>query len=183
MRDRARPLIIGVLLGALSTLGMATAASPARQADLLLSEARLELAEARSLVNAAAHSPGARQRLQERLGALDGTLSSLDRTLDVLQEPPAPVAVSAGELRQIQGAVAAESFSDDRLEVLRDAARGRHFTTAQVIALMDLFSFSDDKIDAAALLYPSVVDPQSWYTVYGSLTFSGDKAALRARTR
>ena len=183
MKARISSVLFGALIGIIGTVGMATASSPARQADRLISEARVELAEAQSLVRAAGHSSHARRQLQESLSDLNGTLTQLDRTVDAMQGPPPPRVVSSGELSRIQGAIRSESFSDDKLAVLRDASRGRQFTSAQVRGLMDLFAFSDDKVDAAVILYPKVVDQQNWYTVYGALTFSSDKDALRARTR
>lgn len=176
------PLLTGILLGVLGTIGVATASSPSLQAALLVDEARQELSQARALVHASAHSASARQRLQERLRALDQTLFELDQTVEALQGPPALSRVSSAELHQIRLAIDAESFSDDQLEVLRRAARGRAFTTAQVVQIMDLFAFGDDKVEAAAMLYETVVDPEQWYLVYPALSFSSDKSALRART-
>lgn len=180
MPSSIRTLIVGAFLGALSTLGMATAASPARHAEQLIDEARMELAEAQSLVDAAAHSQSARSRLRSSLSDLDGTLRTLDRTLD---GPTGPQVVSSQDLSRIRSSIAAESFSDDRLAILRDASRGRYFTSAQVLSMMELFSFSDDKVEAAVILFPRVVDQQNWYTVYSGLTFSSDKDRLRAQTR
>ncbi|MFT4977699.1 MAG: hypothetical protein ACI8S6_003606 [Myxococcota bacterium] len=177
-----RTLLLGAALGAISSLGVAAATSPARQADLLVSEARMELAELQALIPAAQHSRSAHLRLQSKADALDGTLRSLDRTVAQLQGPPPPRVTSSDELGRIESAIARESFSDDRLAVLRSASEGRRFTSTQVRRLMDQFTFSDDKIAAAVLLFPKVVDQQNWYTVYSALTFGSDKAELRQRT-
>ena len=55
-----------------------------------------------------------------------------------------------------------EAFGDGKIAILRDASRGRAFTTGQVARIMDDFVFDDDKVDAAALLYPQVSDPWNW---------------------
>jgi len=177
-----RTLLLGMTLGALSTIGVAAATSPARQADRLVSEARMELAEIQALIPAALHSRSAYRQLAMEADNLDLTLSRLDRTVDQLQAPPAPRVVSSSELARIESSIARESFSDDKLSVLRSAASGRRFTSAQVRSVMGQFSFSDDKVAAATMLFPHVVDQNNWYTVYGALTFSSDKADLRRRT-
>ena len=182
MLRSARTLLLGAVLGALSTLGVAAATSPARQADMLVSEARMELAELQALIPAALHSRSAYNRLQSKANQLDGTLTSLDRTVDQLQAPAAPRVTSSADMDRIVASIARESFSDDKLSVLRSASQGRRFTSSQVRRVMDQFTFSDDKIDAASMLFPRVVDQQNWYTVYSSLTFGSDKAELRRRT-
>jgi hypothetical protein len=94
--------------------------------------------------------------------------------------PPAlPRAVSPPDLARIRSAVKAASFSADKLETLQSAARGRHFTARQIRDVMGWFDFGKDKVQAAALLRPLVVDPENWFEVYGALSFESDKRALR----
>ncbi|MFT5683546.1 MAG: hypothetical protein ACI8RZ_004478 [Myxococcota bacterium] len=175
-------VILSFLLGAVFSFGAAEATSTARQLDRLVDEVHEDIDDLRSLVNTAGSQQG-RQRMFREINDLEGSVFELEAALSASYGPQQPVATSPQELARIRGAVAAESFSDDQLAVLQAASHGRRFTAAQVMTLMSQFSFSDDRIDAAVMLYPQVVDPQNWYTVYGALTFSSDKAKLRQLTR
>ena len=175
-------LVGGIFIGILSTIGVATATNHVGQANRLVTEARAELAEIQSMIPAAYRNPSVLRRIEAESNELSRTLASLDRTVDNMRAPTAPRVVSSSELTQIERSIDRESFSDDQLAVLRSASRGRHFTSSQVIRLMNGFSFDDDKVEAAVILFPRVIDQQNWYTVYGGLTFSSDKTALRRRT-
>lgn len=95
--------------------------------------------------------------------------------------PPGPLVTAPDELARIQGAIEQASFSKDKLAVLRSASRERAFTSEQVLTLVRGFSFGNDKVEAAALLHPKVVDPENWYVVYGAFDFESDKRKLRQR--
>ena len=90
---------------------------------------------------------------------------------------------SPQELNQILKALEAESFSDSRLEALSSAKTGRTFTVSQVKSIVAVFSFGDDKVDAAAMLFDHVSDPENWFAVYDSLPFDSDRKDLRKRTQ
>jgi hypothetical protein len=99
---------------------------------------------------------------------------------------PAPVAtcepMPAGRFSAVIGAMGQESFSDGKHRVLQDAAYGAWFSVAQVKQAMAQFPFDDDKVEAAAALYPQVCDLDAWFTIYQALTFDSSRDALRART-
>lgn len=175
-------LALGILIGTISTVGVASATNHSQHMERLVEEARSELATLQALIPAARRNPGVLTTMERQADELEQTLISLDRTVDHLQTPPPPQAVSTAELRQIEQAVKRESFSDEQMVVLRSAVRGRHFTSAQVLRMMSLFDFDDDKVEAAVLLFPKVLDQHNWYTVYAGLTFGSDKAELRRRT-
>ena len=96
-------------------------------------------------------------------------------------EPLGPIPMSPDQLRTLQGAVSGEAFGDSALGVLRDACRANHFTVGQAVTLVGLFDFGDDKVSAAAMLYPRLVDPENFYQVYGAFDFDSDKEELRER--
>ncbi len=90
-------------------------------------------------------------------------------------------AMSDQEFARISAALQREWWDDSRQRLLIDVARDRLFSTRQVRQVMDLFTFGDEKVNAAAALYPRVVDPQDFYTVYDALTFRSEKEELRRR--
>ncbi len=98
-----------------------------------------------------------------------------------VEEPVGPSPMSPDQLRSLHGAVSGEAFGDSALGVLRDACRANHFTVDQAVTLVGLFDFGDDKVSAAAMLYPRLVDPENFYQVYGAFDFDSDKEELRER--
>ena len=175
-------IILSFVLGAVFSFGAAEATSTSRQLDRLVDEVHEDIDDLRSLDGAASTHQG-RQRMFREINDLEGSIYDLEAALDSIHGPQQPAVASPQDLSQIRRAVAAESFGDDQLAVLRAASQGRRFTSAQVLSLMEAFTFSDERIDAAVMLYPQVVDPQNWYTVYSALSFSSDKSTLRSRTR
>ncbi len=92
-----------------------------------------------------------------------------------------PQAMSDDEFGRIRAALQRQWWDDARQRLLLDVARDRMFSTRQVAQVMALFTFGDAKVEAAATLYPQVVDPQEFYAVYDSLTFGSEKDELRRR--
>jgi hypothetical protein len=79
----------------------------------------------------------------------------------------------------LRGAMGKEGFSDGKLRVLNTAAPSQGFTVAQVSQLIGDFSFSKDKLDAARILSPRIVDPQNNFKLYEAFSFSADKEELK----
>ncbi len=98
-----------------------------------------------------------------------------EQVASVATEPMDPNGLNA-----LTDALGQEAFSEGRLRVLRsavDAPSG--FNVEQVLRLLESFDFGGDKVEAAAMLHPQVVDPEKWYLVYGAFDFDTDKEALR----
>jgi len=93
-----------------------------------------------------------------------------------------PPVVSPQDLAALVHALDDATFARNQLALLRDMLPGRHFTVSQAMRLVEVFSFDRDKVQAATLLYPSIVDPDQWYRMYGTLSFSSSQRDLRART-
>ncbi|MCB9764799.1 MAG: DUF4476 domain-containing protein [Alphaproteobacteria bacterium] len=103
----------------------------------------------------------------------------------VVGPPPPPVVapMAPGPFDGLIRAISAESFGDDKLDVLRSAAAGNHFTCAQLGRIIDQFSFSDEQVEAVRIVRPKIVDPQNAYTLNEHLTFSSDKEKVQALFR
>ncbi|HMV68204.1 MAG TPA: DUF4476 domain-containing protein [Myxococcota bacterium] len=174
-------MILGLTLA--GELALATQPAPRDAVVQLLVQADDEVA-AIDRIAREVYDPNVRDRLLYRVRRLD---AAIDESLVQLGRAPRPpgvavVVTSEPELMGILAAVQNEAFSSGKLAVLASAAAGRPFTASQAGRLMDAFTFDDDKVEAGALLYPLVVDPQNWYTAYAHLTFDSSKADLRART-
>lgn len=137
----------------------------------------------------------ARWNLIDTATALEAEAIDCARALDVAQRPPPPppepipevwyppepVITTPAELAAIRRAVQQATFDKDKLATLRGASRDRAFTVAQVRGLLDLFTFGKDKIQAAEMLHPLVVDLENWFQVYAAFEFESDRRKLRQR--
>ena len=92
-----------------------------------------------------------------------------------------PFRTSQSDMARILLVLESESFSDGRLSALRSLIPNRSFQVSQVITILDIFDFGDDKVSAAALLHPQIEDPENWILVYGALDFDSDRESLRRR--
>lgn len=96
-------------------------------------------------------------------------------------EVEGPFAMGHGPFDMLKVAIHAEPFGDKKLDILREAARSHRFTVDQVIELLPMFTFSDERVEAAVVLYPRVMDPEVWFRVYDHFDFDADKEQVRKR--
>lgn len=94
---------------------------------------------------------------------------------------PAPYAMGEREFRALTDQMGRAAFADDKLGLVKIAAQTNYFTVAQVIGLMELASFDDTRVEIAVVCAPRVIDGDRWFEVYGALTFSSSRDALRNR--
>ena len=91
-------------------------------------------------------------------------------------EPPF---LSVGEVDRLSQAVAAESFAEDQLRVLRLGLSGVPVQVNDAKGLLARFNFGEDKLKALQLLTPHLYDRQNAYQLIEAFTFSDDKDAAR----
>lgn len=92
---------------------------------------------------------------------------------------PSSTAGSGGDFQRIRDAVNAESFSDDKVAAVAGSVRGARLTAAEARAILDLFSFSADKIGALTHLRGVVTDAQNWQVIVDGFTYSSDRDEAR----
>jgi hypothetical protein len=85
------------------------------------------------------------------------------------------------EFKTFLASVANATYASDQLALVKDQASRAWFTAAQVAAVVDQLAYSSDKVEAAAALWPTIVDPQNAYQIYDHLPYSSDRDALRQR--
>ncbi|MHB8879333.1 MAG: DUF4476 domain-containing protein [Myxococcaceae bacterium] len=96
--------------------------------------------------------------------------------------PPARPVVYPMQDSALQGlttAIASESFPRDRLQILEQAAPSSWFLVAQAQQVLALFDFPRDRLAAARLLRPRILDTENFFRLYGSFEFPSDKAELK----
>jgi len=99
-----------------------------------------------------------------------------------LPAPPAPAgprAMEPGRFDALVAAVTREPFPDGQRRVLDTAMPGSWFTVAQVGTLVDLFTFSRDKLEVVRRARGHIVDPDQAFQLYERFTFDSDKNELR----
>lgn len=83
-----------------------------------------------------------------------------------------PVPMNTPDFAQMKQTINNAGFESTRLTILKQALNYNHFTTQQVCELMDLFWFESSKLEVAKLTYPKTTDPQNYYLVNNSFSFS-----------
>lgn len=88
------------------------------------------------------------------------------------------VGMPGQDFTQLLGKLKEIPFSDDKMVLIRDAALRNNFFAGQVTELMKQFSFENDKLELAKLLYSNIVDKNNFYLVYSELRFSSSRKEL-----
>lgn len=179
-------ILFGFALGSITATAIAANPAPRDAVSMLLLQAQDEI-HALSTLARAVPDPNVRGRLMFRSdraeAAIDQALLQAGQIGRPQGPPPVVIRVTAEpEMQSMLSAIAAAPFSDDKLAILGSATAGRAFTVAQVGRFIDAMTFSDEQVQAGIMLYPQVVDPQNWYTIYAHLTFSSDREELAAAT-
>lgn len=69
-------------------------------------------------------------------------------------------------------------FKDERLKILREAARQSDFTCDEIVQLMKIFNFDDERLEALVILEPTIIDRENTNRIVDSMTFiSGEEKA------
>jgi hypothetical protein len=83
----------------------------------------------------------------------------------------------------VLSALGDEAFSEGQLEIIQRTGERFDLTVNQAIRLVSVLSWADDRVEALAGLYPSLLDPDNFVEVYRLLSFSSDRKELRKRVR
>lgn len=71
-----------------------------------------------------------------------------------------------------------ESFSDSRMKIVKQAAKGKCFTVDQIISISEVFTFEGDKLTFVKWAYDSTYDVDNYYKLNSIFTFSASKDEL-----
>ena len=97
-----------------------------------------------------------------------------------VQEDISSKAMDNSEFNNLLKNVHQESFDDDKLSVIRIAAKRKYFTINQLVSLINEFSFSDDKINCVRIVFPKVIDKDNAHNLLSAFTYSSDKEEVEA---
>lgn len=69
-------------------------------------------------------------------------------------------------------------FKDERLKILREVASQSDFTCDEIVQLMKIFNFDDERLEALVILEPTIIDRENTDRIVDSMTFiSGEEKA------
>ena len=97
--------------------------------------------------------------------------------------PPAPVEEIPSLayqkwFQELYQKVKDKPFKDERLKILREAARQSDFTCDEIVQLMKIFNFDDERLEALVILEPTIIDRENTDRIVDSMTFiSGEEKA------
>jgi hypothetical protein len=72
-----------------------------------------------------------------------------------------------------------QSFTEEKLSIIGLASSSNNFTVAQVYQIVETIDFTEDRIEAIELLYPSIVDKYNSYRLLSLFSNSIDKQTVR----
>lgn len=87
-------------------------------------------------------------------------------------------AIPESSVSSIKSSVEDESFSDDKMNVAKQAIRNRCITVSQVRNIMSVFDFEDKKLEFAKYAYERTYDVDNYYLVNKDFDFSSTKDEL-----
>ena len=96
---------------------------------------------------------------------------------------PADPCLPGDDFDSVKSAVSAEDFSQQKLSVLDSAIAERRLCVAQVVGLLGLFDFGNDKLAALKLLAPKINDRQNDFKIFSAFTFDSEKNQAKAILR
>ncbi len=89
--------------------------------------------------------------------------------------------LSPERFQEVVEAMTNVSFSEGRMQQLKAELEGQGLTSAQSWALVELFDFSRDRVEALVFLHPKIVDPENFSGLLGGLKFESDRETVRSR--
>ncbi|MCX7744095.1 MAG: DUF4476 domain-containing protein [Flavobacteriales bacterium] len=87
--------------------------------------------------------------------------------------------VSNADYNQVKSSIEKERFANTKVSVAKQAFQAKKcFTVEQIIGILQLFAFEDNKLDLAKFAYDYCIDKENYYRVNDVFTFSASKDEL-----
>ena len=120
-------------------------------------------------------------QLQQQIATAKKIIDQIANKKEEAKAVPGNQAMTDAAFTQLVSSVRSASFDEDKVGVVRDAARLNWFTTNQIASLMGLLSFDEGKIELAVAAFGHAVDPQNSFVLYKKLSFDDSREKLRKR--
>ena len=150
--------------------------------ELDLEGARAELEAARIALRLALVELG-RLRQEEDLRAwlIAGGLAAAPPETDVEAAGATPdvPGLSSDRMRAIVTEIEGVSFTEGKMQVLTRQLDAEVLTSEQASLLLQLFSFSRDRVEALVFFHPRMTDPENFDGLLSALKFESDRETVR----
>jgi hypothetical protein len=144
-------------------------------------EMAADLKEARDLLKGVADKT-TRDRLELLITRSELRAVELEKSLAGIA--PAAIAappLSAEDFAKLMKSLKAESFDEGKASFVALFAQKGRLTCEQAREILKAFSFDDDRIKSAVLLYPRVTDPENFFKALDVFSFSSSKDEVRKK--
>ena len=153
---------------------------PAAETTAKLKDLTTDLKEARELLKGVADKT-TRDRLELLLTRSELRAVELEKSLAGAASAPSTPPLSAEDFAKLMKSLKSESFDEGKASfVVLFAQKGR-LTCEQAREILKAFSFDDDRVKSAVLLYPRVTDPENFFKVLDVFSFSSSKEEVRRK--
>lgn len=83
--------------------------------------------------------------------------------------------ISDDNFAELRKSLYAATFDDTAVKILRSTAKDNYFLVSQIISILQILSFSEEKAEALFVLYPRCIDKENKFKLLNSFTFDNDK--------
>ena len=90
-------------------------------------------------------------------------------------------ALSDDDVDALQREIDGAPFNEGKLSVLQDGIAGRTLVARQAEQLLELFSFSRDRVDVLVFVHPRLARGEDFSRLLAALKFESDRQAVRDR--
>lgn len=127
------------------------------------------------------------RELREQLGLLLSRAAlkaeDLEELLGGSPRGRAKLPISEADFAKIIDNIKDQSFDDQKLEFVETFVKGRPLNCDQATKLLKTFSFDDDRIAAAVILYPGLVDSENFFEVLKIFPFDSTRKEVMEAVR
>ncbi len=114
--------------------------------------------------------------IREQLRALEPYIVCKDGCETGLMPAPERVyPMSDDSFKALKASIYAAMFDETGLKVVARAADENYFTVSQILDVLRLFSFSDDRVSVLGVMYPRCADPENKFKLMNAFLFDSDK--------
>lgn len=112
------------------------------------------------------------------------------KTQDILEEDDADGAsnpsgargpLRSSEVDVLKRSIEGAPFNEGKLQLIQEGIAGRTLTAIQAEALLELFSFSRDRVEVLVFLHPKLEQDEDFRRLLMALKFESDRQAVRDR--
>lgn len=82
------------------------------------------------------------------------------------------VPMGQGEFERAKESIDAKSFPEEKLTICKQLIKVNCFDVKQVIGIMELFTYEENKLAIAKMMYSKTVDKSNYYQINDALTYS-----------